>query len=479
MTDDRSSIERLREYLQALSPQARTMLVGELERGLLSDDAVAGSELVLQELRRIVRADAQPTRRINEAARRFFMPAEPFIVDDAAEHKRIGRLARVSLIPVWDWIGRDLMPAEAKALSDDIDRALLANNGVKTEQLVRALHERAIRHMKAAIAALETGENPLRRFAVEVGTPRAIEDVTTLTQILDLRSQLSELARRLPKRIAAFEAEEVDQVRSLLDTLAADKSLQNAQAQESDFLLYGLIAVMNRLSAPWQLIRVAIRAAASIDVERIAATPYGIAIILVLAELDTIAGELRAELKAGRPVTSLLKVFGDGARGLRGELDLTADSAASRQLTATRNAVSNLLSAELEAVPSLVRSLLRPRPPAEIVPGSVLDAGNVNEVAGQVELVEACRHFADELAVAEITQWTHSELRQYLETASKILLDALRHSGNAERPFRRSQVDAAVRVCRTIFGADYAGSLAKAAEAALRDAAIERRSALA
>ena len=56
----------------------------------------------------------------------------------------IGRIARVSLDPIWDWLGRDLMPAEAKALSEDINRALHNDDRVKAEQLTRALHDRAI-----------------------------------------------------------------------------------------------------------------------------------------------------------------------------------------------------------------------------------------------------------------------------------------------------------------------------------------------
>ena len=148
------------------------MLIAELERALLRDEDIAGSELVLQELRRTIRAAAQPVPRIGDAARLFFMPLEPFLVDGSADHKRIGRLARVSLEPIWEWIGRDLMPAEARALSEDINRALLADDHIKVEQLIRALHERAIQRMKEAIAAVGSNEKARRRLGVQVGTPR-------------------------------------------------------------------------------------------------------------------------------------------------------------------------------------------------------------------------------------------------------------------------------------------------------------------
>lgn len=475
MTGDGASIERLREYLQSLTPEARAMLIAELERALLREEDTAGNELVLQELRRTIRATSQQVPRIGDAARRFFMPVEPFLIEGPADHKRVGRLARLSLEPIWQWICRDLIPAEARALTEDINRALLAEERTKVEQLVRALHERAVLRMKAALDGLETNEKARRRFSVEVGTPRAIEDVTTLMQILAVRDILAEVSRRLPDHIRAFEREQADQIKAAFDGISAQKLPQSSTAQKSDLFLYGLIVLMNRLASPWQLIRIATRAAESDDTARIAATPYAVAVTIVINELECLVDELRSELKAGRPVASLLKAIHDSARGMRTEIELSVDSAWARQLAAIRGAVSNLLTVELETTPGRVRRLLRPRPAKEIAPGSLLDAIDVHEVEARVELVGACRHYASELAVSEVTLRTHTELTQYLETGAKILLDTLRHAEDAERPFRQSQVDAAVRFCRTVFGTDYAALLAKAAEVALQTATTDRK----
>jgi len=51
------TIERLRQFLRELSPKARSLLVGELERSLLRGGDAPGAdlslhELLLQELRR-------------------------------------------------------------------------------------------------------------------------------------------------------------------------------------------------------------------------------------------------------------------------------------------------------------------------------------------------------------------------------------------------------------------------------------------
>jgi hypothetical protein len=115
--------------------------------------------------------------------------------------------------------------------------------------------------------------------------------------------------------------------------------------------LYGFVLIMGRLAAPWQLIRIATRAAETDEAARIAETPYGRAVTMVLGEVECMVNDLRSELKAHRPVTSLLKNIHDAARGLRTEIDLSGDSPWSRQLTAIRTEVSNVLRGEIESTP--------------------------------------------------------------------------------------------------------------------------------
>jgi hypothetical protein len=475
MTSDGPSIERLREYLRTLKPAARSMLVQELERNLLRGEENAGNEMVLQELRRAIRADAQPVPRIGDAARLFFAPIEPFLIDTQADHKRIGRIARVSLEPIWSWICRDLIPAEAKALSEDIDRALLADDRTKAEQLVRALQERAIMRMTDAISGIGSDERARRRLAVQVGTPRAMEDLNAMIALLSLRDALADFARRLPNHIRAFDRDEIDTVTKHIDSVVMQSPAGAGGIRKPEFFLYSLILVMNRLAAPWQLIRIATRAAESDDTARVAETPFAAAVTLVLGEVESTVGELRTELRAGRPIVSMLKAIHDAARGLRSEMDLSVESPWSRQLAAIRAEVSSLLKGEIEATPGFVRRLLRPRPAKDIVPGSLLDSIDVNEAEMRVEFVGACRQYASELAVNEVTTRAHSELTLYLETGTKVLLDSLRQAGDGDRPFRQSQADAAIRFCRTVFGPEYAGLLAKAAEVAVLTGTAERR----
>jgi hypothetical protein len=162
-------------------------------------------------------------------------------------------------------------------------------------------------------------------------------------------------------------------------------------------------------------------------------------------------------------VTALLRDIHDTLRGLRSELDLSGDSAWAKQLATIRADISKLLASEINLMPGRVRRLMRPRPAKEIAPGSTVDAKEVAEAESLVGFVMACRNYASELAINEITQRTFTELQQCLDIGTKTLLDALRGSGDNERAFRQSQVDAAVRFCAKVFGQEYASLLTKAA----------------
>jgi hypothetical protein len=219
------------------------------------------------------------------------------------------------------------------------------------------------------------------------------------------------------------------------------------------------------------LVRLATKAAGNDDAKRIAETPYAVTVQIVLEEADRRVRELATDLKSGRgiAVAALLKEVHDTLRGLRSEINLSAESVWGKQLTALRADVSKVLTAEIELMPGRVRRLVRPRPSKEIVSGSRLDADEVSETEALIGFVAACRNYASELAVNEVTQRTFNELQQFLDSGTRTLLDALRTSSGGERSFRQSQVDAAVKFCAKVFGQEYASLLTKAAEVASHD----------
>ena len=453
------TIERLRHYLRELSPQARGLLIAEFERSLLRGDEAAGIDLVLHEMRHIVREQREGASRIGHCARLFFKPFEPFLVDDRADHNHPGRVARCSLDLLWTWVRRDLLPEEAKALTDGVNDALLLGDEPKAEHMVRAFQDKAAAAIEASLAAAASDEKIRHRTMAQIGTPRAAEDAATLKCVLAGRDALEMLAAHLPLRISNLVDGELDEYKALIE---------KTSARDGELFLHALLTVMSRLAAPWQVIRFGVKAADSDIAARVAETHYGVAVGIVLAEIERMVGELRDDLRSGSGVAvgALLKTIHDAARGLRTELDLPVDSSWGRALATQRAQIAELLRSEIESTPGRVRRLLRARPSTEIRANSALDPAEVADTEALVGFVGNCRNFASELAINEMTQRTFSEIQQYLDSGTRSLLDGLRHAGAVDRRFRQSQVDAAVRFCARVFGNDYAALLTKAAEVA-------------
>jgi hypothetical protein len=459
MASDGLPVERLREYLRELKPEARALLMVELDRARLRGDEVPAADLILQELRRTTPFLKGAPARLGDPARLFFAPFEPFLVDERASRKHAGRIARTSLEPIWRWISRDLMPIEAKAYSEQVSRLLLAGEAAPAEQLARAMQDRAIVRIEETLAALDTDLKARRRLVAQVGTPQALDDLREIVGVLKGREALALLGGRLPPQIRNLADEQLDNAKALLDSPIA---------RHRDIFVYGLLLVMSRLGSPWHLIRVAVRAAESDKAARIAETSFAIAVTIVLDEIERLVAQLRRELGGldVAAIAELLKDIHDGIRGLRTELDLSGDSPWARQLAGVRSEVSKLLEQDITSAPGRVRRLLRPRTAADTRGATRLDPNEVADVETLLELVNACRSYASELAINEATLRVHSELQNYLDTGMAALLDGLRATSGAERAFRQSQVDAAVRFAAKMFGTEYAALLSKAADVA-------------
>lgn len=458
---DEPLVDRLRQFLRDLKPDAQALLIAELERSLLRGEEETGAELVLQELRRFARESGRSSPRTGNLPRLFFQPLEPFLVDDAATHKHPGRIARVSLDPIWTWIGRDLLPGEVKAATEQVARAVAASDSKKADEVARAFQDRVAVRMEQALNAAWQDDKAMRRLMGQVATPRALEDLQAILKVLQSRDKLAAFSARLPGHIKNFSDEMVDDVKALIESPVAGGS---------SLFLYVLVIVMSRLAAPWQLIRLATRAAGSDSAARIAETNYEITVSMVLSEMERMVGELKSELRSGKGVAvgALLKAIHDAARGLRTEINLSGDSPWGRELAAIRTDISNMLKTEIDSLPGRVRRLLRPRPSKEITPATRLDPTDIAETEALIEFVGVCRSYAGELAINEITQRVYSDVQNYLDTSTQPLIDALRASDAAEQPFRHAQVEAAARFCAKVFGDDYAQTLQKAADLAVQ-----------
>ena len=428
----------------------------EFERAIERGEDTTVATFVLEQLRKIVRGTDEAARpRADDPARIVFHPLEPFLIDGQAS-PRPGQIRRASLQPVWQWLVREGAPEQAREL-DQAFRDGAAGNSSRIELAARKL-QLAAADAIFKIAIQESTDQ--RRALSRIGPPDLIEDLIAIASVLRAREAFDTLDSRLPSYMRIFGEPQI---------ATASAALNVPSLQTPQMLPFALSLVMRRLTAPWQIIRLAVRMAASDDELRVAATPYGIAVTIALHDLSRLASGLRADIRRGHfdNVAEHLKMLHDGVRGLRTELDLRNDSTWGKQLASIRADISNALQSEIESVPGRVRRLLRQRADKDIPAGAQLDASEVDEIVALIDFVAVCRTYAGELAINEVTLRTFSDLQHYVEQSTEALVQSLRASEGKNRAYRQLQVGAAIRFCDVLFGPDYASLMSRAAENAM------------
>jgi len=461
-----SRTERLQDFFRQLPPKTLALLTSEFEKALArgGDDA-AVAELVLGELRKVARSsDTNERPRLDDLQRMVFAVLEPFLVD--GDDIRPGQIKRSSLGPIWIWLTQTALAKEAEIFRDSYGAAKQEGRAAECEQILRRFQLAAAEAIGELISPKSSGGDRQRSLG-RVGAPAVVEDLPSVQMILANRDALETFRSRIPRIMSTFADSQVASVRGQIMQLP---SLQNPQV-----LPFVISTLMQQMTSPWQIIRLAISFAASDEEARVAATPYGLAVSMALYDLASLVDELRTEIKRGQFDRSAhqLKSLHDGVRDLRTELDLRSDSQWGRQLSSIRAEISNALTSELESVPGRVRRLLRHRSDKDIGAGAKLDVGEADETVALVNFVITCRNYASELAISEVTLRSFSELQHYLESATEALVESLRHADGKARAFRHAQAELAIRFCEAIFGHDYAALMTKASEVAL---AGERKS---
>ena len=423
------------------------------------------AEIVLGELRKVVRKpDSDDRPRLDELQRSVFSVLEPFLLD--GDNVRPGQIKRSSIGPIWTWLSQTALPKEAEAFRDAFGSAKLEGRASEIEQVLRRFQLAAADAIGELISPKSQGGDRQRSLG-RVGSPTVVEDLPSVQTILANREAIETFRLHIPRIMSSFGDSQVASIKSQIIQLP---SLQNPQV-----LPFVISTIMQRMTSPWQIIRLAVSFASSDEESRVAATPYGLAVSMALYDLAMLVDELRTEIKRGQFDRSAhqLKSLHDGVRDLRSELGFRSDSQWGRQLSSIRADISNALTSELESVPGRVRRLLRHRSDKDINAGARLDAGEADETVALVKLVITCRNYASELAISEVTLRSFSELQHYLESTTEALVESLRHTDAKVRAFRHAQAELAIRFCEAIFGHDYAALMTKAAEVAL---AGERKS---
>ena len=346
--------DRIQEYLRRLTPLARGNLLIELERLEVCGSEIPGSADVLARLRAEVRNDGSTQNRAGNPSRYFFAPLEPLLIDGAPAHANSGRILRGSLSPIWEWISRDLLPTMARDYAKEINELIAANDQREARQVAATFQTKVVKYLENTLGSLDGADQTQVKIATYTASHAAYGDLTKMLHVLCARDALAKFSDALPATIKKFDDARVSKVATLLDAFGKN---------HAEALPFALTLVAKRLRTPWQLIRLATKAAPSKNAADIAATPYAIAVLMVLDRLDDNRSALRVALRNNRVLVckEILTDIYDTEYALQVRIDLLDESDWGERLHNLMNAIAALVEAEVSRFPKNVGHVLGSR----------------------------------------------------------------------------------------------------------------------
>jgi len=346
--------DRIQEFLRRLTPLARGDLLIELERLEVCGSEIPGSAVILARLRAEFRSDGSTQNRAGNPSRYFFAPLEPLLVDGAPEHANSGHILRGSLAPVWEWISRDLLPTMARDYAKGINELIAANNQREAMRVAASFQTKIVKYLENTLGSVDGADQTRVKLATYTASQAAYGDLTKILCVLRARDALAKFSDALPATIKKFDDARVAKVAALLDGFGK---------KHAEALPFALALVAKRLRTPWQLIRLATKAAPSKDAADIAATPYAIAVSMVLDCLEDNRSALRVALRNNRVLVcrEILADIYDTEYALQVRIDLLDESAWGARLHNLMNAIAALVEAEVSRFPVNIGHVLGSR----------------------------------------------------------------------------------------------------------------------
>ena len=345
---------QLWDFLARLSPLTRKSLLSELERLEHCGVDMPRSADIQAKLRAEFGSDSGDKNNAPTPPKLFFGPLNPLLSDGAPEHANSGKIARGSLDPIWEWISRDLLPTMTRDFEHQVKDLVGAGKQKEAREAVSAFQTKVVKYLESTLRDADGAGHTRFKLATYTASRSAYDDLVKIMQALRARDALAKFNTALPERIAKFDDAQVRGMTTLLHGFAKENA---------DAVPFAIALIARRLKTPWQLMLLATKAAPSRNAADVAATPYAIAIPMVLNRIDDDRAALRIALRNNRVMVArdLLTEIYDIEHALQLRIDQLEQSAWGVRLTSLMDAIASLVEAEVSRFPEEVGHVLASR----------------------------------------------------------------------------------------------------------------------
>ena len=455
LSEDKTGL--LRSFLGGLTGDIAARLANAIEADRLLDGRVLPHEAILESLRPALRDSSAP--RTPTPLRLFCRPFEDLLTSAPRKTKQKASIARASILPVWLWLGTDLIKTETESYITETKALILAR---KYSESAR----RAESYWAAAGLALREGlKTQTARTAL--GDPLVLADAQEIALLLPAAADMLRIQEILPRQTPQFTEELVWQLRAIYDELAA---------KAPDVAPYVAVMAMNRLAKPWEALRLPMQICRQHNDTLISKTDMGLVGEIIFTRMESLRDAVQATRHPFFDAQTLLdqvESFTEMSSAIVKEIELKRDGEWGQRLLKDRAQTGNVMEGFMDRAMREMSAAL----PMHKGTGATADFSRAidDEKRGlaisYAKLVVGSRNFAAAGSFAAKQKTTHEELSAYLRRYIEDVVKELKISDPTRRAVAEIQFQLCVELTSLLFSNTEAALLQRRGKAAQSAAA--------
>ena len=441
LPDEKSGM--LLQFLGGLPNEIAARLARAVEVDRLMDGKALPHQIILDGLRPVLRNGASAAR-MPTPLRLFCRPFEDILTATRAK-RHSASVARTSLLPVWYWLSRTLLPGPAQVFVAETKALILA------QKLDDALARTAEFWGLASHAITEALANDASRKAARaaLGGDAGLADATEIALLLSAGPEICRIQDLLPKPVAHLNEDLLWQLRGIYDELAD---------RLPDAAPYVAVITMYRLARPWEALKLPLMISRRKGDTLISKTDMGLVGEILFTRLEDLQSAILNTRHATFEPEKLLEQvagFAELSSAIVKEIEVRRDGQWGQRLLKERAAVGDVMDALMDRAPKELAAALPVQRGSGPRPSDFSRAPDTERQANAmryVKLVSGSRNFAAAASFHAKQKTAQEEMADYLRRHNDDLVRELR-GGDAQRKANaEAQFDYCVELATLLIG---------------------------
>ena len=449
MTAD-DKIGLLRAFLGNLPERMAVRLARAIELDRLGDGVVLPHDAILDGLRPILRRGTNVARAVSPL-RLFCKPFEDLLVSGPRKDKQVGRIARGSIPIVWKWLARTLLPAEHADYVKITKAAAYAYRLDEANAAATAYWTLASKTMRKALE----GDANRKSARLALNGEATAADAWELALLLAAGDAVRELHALLPRPTVALTEDLVWSLRAIYDRLLGTVP---------DSAPYLAVAAMNRLTHPWEALRLPLTISRQTQDTLISSTDMGLVGEILLGDMESHAVQIHS---ARQPVFDAAELvrhvagFAALSNGIVKEIEMRRDGRWGQRLMKDRAAVAEMMESFIKRAPREILAVMPTLKTGSYAGGPrapdlsrAIDPEKAERARRYAELVIGCRPVAAAASFGAALNDARDEVIVALKPYCEDILKELRETEGERRRIAEQYFEMAAELATLFLSAE-------------------------